>query len=234
MLKRLLLSTVMLVPMSAHADLVSVSPNVTIITPPPPAVIDGNFLYNNNLPNIAIFAERKSVTLTAPLGVDTVQGTTTPPCTTCFIPTGTMVDSYLIEANQWNVITANFSATFDSPVLGIIFADRLDGYPDANFGASDFLGLPGLVYQEANCFQCGYELLPGTPGYTADIAWVTGNTANFHTTFSEPGDMARIIVRDPPPVPGPEVGAGLPGLLGLLGLWWYRRQRDATRLISPQ
>jgi MYXO-CTERM domain-containing protein len=45
--------------------------------------------------------------------------------------------------------------------------------------------------------------------------------------------VASLVDAPPQPVPGPEVGAGLPGLLGLLGLWWYRRQRDATRLISP-
>jgi len=51
------------------------------------------------------------------------------------------------------------------------------------------------------------------------------------------GDFGSYVIASlsaPHPVPGPEVGAGLPGLLGLLGMWWYRRQRDATRLISPR
>jgi len=53
------------------------------------------------------------------------------------------------------------------------------------------------------------------------------------------GDFGSYVIATladvpPHPVPGPIAGAGLPGLLGLLGMWWYRRQRDATRLISPR
>ena len=34
------------------------------------------------------------------------------------------------------------------------------------------------------------------------------------------------------PVPGPEVGAGLPGLLSLLGMWWYRRRRSSLQVAT--
>jgi hypothetical protein len=72
------------------------------------------------------------------------------------------------------------------------------------------------------------------PGSPYDITLVIHIASSLNTN-DDLINLGAVNLVDPQaqPVPGPVVGAGLPGLLGLFGLWWYRRQRDATRLISP-
>ena len=203
---------------TAAADIIR-TVGLTVVSPPP--IVEDSFLEILGSPPQVIWAEQKSVMLVSPLVTDT--GT---------IPAETLIDSYFVAFNQFNVgPTANASVQFDVPVVGVIFADLLSGFPNPNFGLSDFLSSPGTSYLESTCFLCGFEYLPGTPDFTADTAFPQGTTVSFAVTYSEPGDFARIITADPPaPVPGPIAGAGLPGLIlaggGLLG-WWRRRQKIA-------
>jgi hypothetical protein len=211
---------------TAEADIISTT-GLTIISSPS-VTITGDYLFTNELPAQVIFAEQQGVTLAAPLAVDTGSP----------IPAGTIVNSYFFTVNAWKDVVPGFpaitSVTFDGPVLGIIYAQDANFTPSPNFATSNFLGAPGNTYQ-LGCFQCAFEsILNGYPGLTPDTATFSGNTAMFHNYYSNPGDVARIITASAPAhVPGPIVGAGLPGLIvasgGFLG-WWRRRQK--TRLNS--
>src|ERR1700730_103785 len=103
----------------ASADIVSTG-GLTVIAPPP--FVNGSFLITLGLPSQVVWAEQKGVTLSAPLFTDTAT-----------IPAGTVVDSYFVAFNSRDLTTANAWVQFNVPVLGVIFADAITGFPDANF-----------------------------------------------------------------------------------------------------
>jgi hypothetical protein len=172
---------------SAHADgIVSISSNVTVnqTTPAPGSTVGGNFLISLGLTPGLAFDEQQNVVLGSSLATDT--GT---------IAAGTVVSSYFVAFNlpiSSGGATQSSTVTFSNAVLGIVFMNSSSGW-----AASDFLGLSTLHYQEdpGVCPGCGYE--------AGETATFSGNQAFLNSSFSQPGDFARIITAGSTTVPEP-------------------------------
>jgi len=211
---------------ASHADIVS-TVGLTLIPPPTGTTVQADWIPANGLPPQLIFAEQQGVTLAASLDVDTGAA----------IAAGTVISSYFVGfgTHDFNLYpfgnaTADTSVTFDQVVLGIIYQSSIL-FQAANFAASDFLGAAGVTYQESSCptlgFGCAFETSI-ISGYT-DSASFAGNVVSFHNEYFYPGDVARVITAAA--VPGPVVGAGLPGAAAFsLTMWslWRRRRRKLT------
>jgi hypothetical protein len=179
---------------SVHADgIVSITSNVTVnlTTPAPGSTVGGDFLITLGLTPGLAFDEQQNVVLGSSLVTDT--GT---------IAAGTLVSSYFIAFNlpvSSGGATQSTTITFANPVLGIVFENGSSAW-----AATDFLGLPTLNYQEdpTVCSGCGYE--------AGETATFSGGQAFLNSSFSEPGDFARIITA------GSITAAPEPGSLTLL------------------
>lgn len=192
----LLLSAIgTLTPNSTHAGILSVSNNVTVISPPPSAVAGA---FSNN--QIYLFPERTSFVLTNDILVDISNPGFIPITNNVFLsPTnifaGATVDSYYLHHGGTDTNTASGTVTFDSDIIGIICLT-------SNLVTSQsFLGAPGTTYQPTRGSQ-GYELGPFSPfdrlQLSSDRRTVTLNTT---AITGSPDDIRILTVSPPLPLP---------------------------------
>lgn len=129
------------------------------------------------------------------------------------IKAGTIVSSHYLQWDPGNGSSASVETTIslDSQVFAFITADQ-------NLFASDFLGLPGLDYNDFT--------LRGLEGN--DTTAFNGTDVDIDWTASSPGDWTRLITAFSPTaeVPVIPVPASLPLLAaGLGGLALLRRRQ---------
>jgi hypothetical protein len=210
----------------ASADIVNTI-GLDVINAPSVTITD-NYLVNNHLPSQIVFYEQQGVLLSSAINVD-LGGT---------IAAGTLVNSYFMSLNSSVVTPAHITGTstsiiFSDKVLGVIFYGNASGVPSPNFALTDFLGAPGTNYQEATCHSCTFEMVTPTLDSVIIGSGSSSNRVTFVNSFSVPGDFARIITASSVPVPGPIVGAGIPGLVIAAGAMFVANSRRRRALACP-
>lgn len=180
-----------------------------------------------NSKNILGLNERQNFTLTSALrvfNIDVAAGVT-PTGTTgsIVLPSGTRVNSHLIILDPTDTTTgptaggttASGTVTFNTPILGFIFAQGAAGARGgANFTASNYLGAPGTTY----------GALHSTLEGGVDAVSFSGKTLTFAMTSGrDVGDYLRVITG----VPEPRSWAMMLAGFGLVG-FSLRRRRAAV------
>jgi prealbumin domain-containing protein/Big-like domain-containing protein/PKD domain-containing protein len=169
-------------------------PTTTVERISPPVSVKLNRLTSNTC--VRLFDERQDVTLAKSLKVDiTKPGTYDEKrdLTPASIPTGTIVDSHLLHADNIGSIKVRLtgSVTFDADILGVIVLDR-------NLDKSDYLGSPTTSYP-TKLHERGLELT-GALANGGDLVTISADrrTLTFNVRFSSVLDQIRVITANAP------------------------------------
>ncbi|MEO0425250.1 MAG: hypothetical protein AAF184_23135, partial [Pseudomonadota bacterium] len=163
---------------------------------------------------LLVWDEVQNFTLTQDLRVDRVADPNAdfiqPVGSDFLILAGTVVSSHYVQWDPGNGSEERVDTTmvFDSDIFAFVTSDQ-------NLFDSDFLGVPGLDYNDFGLrgLENGDTTSFGNDLSRVDISW----------RATSPGDWTRVITAFSPgavPVPAP---AGLPALFGALAFWGWRR-----------
>ncbi|PQA89199.1 hypothetical protein CW354_04465 [Marinicaulis flavus] len=129
-----------------------------------------------------------------------------------FIKAGTIVSSHYLQwdPGEGSSSTIDTTIALDSQIFAFITAD-------SNLFASDFLGLPGLDYNDFSLRGLESGDTTDFNGLAVDINWTAGS----------PGDWTRLITAySPGGVSEVPLPAGAPLMItGLAAFGWFKRKR---------
>lgn len=183
---------VTLIALTTHAGILSVSNQVTVISPPT-SFFDG--VFSNN--QIYVFPEQSAAVLTNSVTADiSTPGTVTNNSLLSLIsiPANTTVDSYYLRHGGPGPATnlATGSITFDSDVLGVIcLSSNL-------ISSQQVLAAPGTLYFGPDGYELGASTSSDSITLSSDFRTVTMKSVS---AFFAPDDIRIVTAAPPPPLP---------------------------------